>query len=119
MDETTARLSAAVAAHGMTALAEVDHAAGAAQAGVSMRPMIVLTFGNAKAGTALMQAAPTIGIDLPLRALVWMDQDSVVWVAVNDPAIVAARHDALIGHEPIVAAMQRVLDAVVAAATMG
>lgn len=119
MDETTDRLRAAVAAHGMAMLAEVDHAAGAGQAGLSMRPMVVMAFGNAKAGTPLMQAAPTIGIDLPLRALVWMDQDSVVWLAVYDPATIAGRHGAMAGHEAIVAAMQRALDAVVAAATTG
>jgi uncharacterized protein (DUF302 family) len=119
LHETTARLRAAITTHGMAVLAEVDHAAGATRAGLPMRPMVVLAFGNAKAGTPLMQAVPTIGIDLPLRALLWMDQDAVVWLAVNDPATIAGRHGALAGHEAIVATMQRALDAVVAAATTG
>ncbi len=119
MAGTTTRLRDAIAGHGMTVLAEVDHAAGAAAAGLALRPMLLLLFGSAKAGTPLMHAAPTIGIDLPLKALVWTEADGAVWIAVNDPATIASRHGALMGHEPVVAAMRRTLEAVVAAATTG
>jgi uncharacterized protein (DUF302 family) len=71
--ETMDRLEAEIKAKGMTVFARIDHAAGAAQAGLSLRPTEVLMFGNAKAGTPLMQSNQTIGIDLPLKALVWQD----------------------------------------------
>jgi len=71
--ETMNRLEAEVTARGMTVFARVDHAAGAADVGLQLRPTEVLIFGNAKAGTPLMQSMQTIGIDLPLKALVWQD----------------------------------------------
>jgi uncharacterized protein (DUF302 family) len=90
--DTMNRLEAAVKARGMTVFARIDHAAGAAGAGLSLRPTEVLIFGNAKAGTPLMQSVPTIGIDLPLKALVWQDASSVTWLSYNDPAWLAQRH---------------------------
>ena len=71
--ETMDRLEAEIKAKGMTVFARIDHAAGAAQAGLSLRSTKVLLFGNAKAGTPLMQSNQTIGIDLPLKALVWQE----------------------------------------------
>jgi uncharacterized protein (DUF302 family) len=68
------RLEAEVRAKGMTVFAHVDHAAGAAAVGLQLRPTDLLIFGNAKGGTPLMRSAQTIGIDLPLKALVWQDQ---------------------------------------------
>ena len=61
-------------------------------AGLELRPTEVLIFGNAKAGTSLMQATQTIGIDLPLRALAWEDAAGQTWLAYNDPAWLTARH---------------------------
>jgi uncharacterized protein (DUF302 family) len=72
--------------------ARIDHAAGASQAGLSLRPTEVLVFGNARGGTPLMQAVQTIAIDLPLKALVWQDASGVTWLSWNDPAWLAARH---------------------------
>ena len=69
--ETMDRLEAAIKAKGMTVFARIDHAAGAAAAGLALRPTELLIFGNARAGTPLMQADQTIGIDLPLKALVY------------------------------------------------
>jgi uncharacterized protein (DUF302 family) len=69
--ETMNRLEAAVKAKGMTVFARIDHSAGASAAGLSLNPTEVLIFGNAKGGTPLMQSVQTIGIDLPLKALVW------------------------------------------------
>jgi uncharacterized protein (DUF302 family) len=71
--ETMAKLEAEVKAKGLTVFAHVDHAAGAATVGLSLLPTDLLIFGNAKGGTPLMQAAQTVGIDLPLKVLVWQD----------------------------------------------
>jgi len=90
--ETMDRLEAEIKARGMVVFARIDHAAGAAQAGLSLRPTEVLIFGNAKAGTPLMQAEQTIGIDLPLKALVWQDANGKVWLSYNEPNWLAQRH---------------------------
>ena len=110
------RLEAAVTAKGMTVFARIDHAAGASAVGLSLRPTEVLIFGNAKAGTPLMQSAQTIGIDLPLKALVWQDISGKTWLSFNDPAWLAQRHG-LSGQEAAVSAMTATLDAVAKAAT--
>jgi uncharacterized protein (DUF302 family) len=90
--ETLDRLEAAARAKGMTIFARIDHAAGAAETGLALRPTAVVIFGAAKAGTALMQANQTIGIDLPLKALVWQDEQGKTWLSYNDPAWLAERH---------------------------
>ena len=90
--DTMDRLETAVKAKGMTVFARIDHAAGAATAGLPLRPTEVLIFGNARAGTPLMQSIQTVGIDLPLKALAFEDADGTVWLCYNDPAWVAARH---------------------------
>ncbi len=77
----------------MTVFARIDHAVGAAQVGLDLRPTEVVIFGNARGGTPLMQAAQTIGIDLPLKALVWEDAVGKVWLSYNDPAWLAQRHE--------------------------
>jgi uncharacterized protein (DUF302 family) len=77
--DTMDRLLAALAKRDMTGFARIDHAAGAASAGLSLRPTDVVIFGNPKGGTALMQDRQTAGIDLPLKALVWQDADGKVW----------------------------------------
>lgn len=86
------RLEADLKAHGVTIFARIDHAAGAASAGMHLRPTELLVFGNPKAGTPLMLVEQTIGIDLPLKVLAWEDADGAVWVSYNDPAWLAARH---------------------------
>jgi uncharacterized protein (DUF302 family) len=91
-EETMDRLEAALRASGAAIFARIDHAAGAASVGESLRPTAVLIFGNPKAGTPLMQAGQTIGIDLPLKVLVWQDAAGAVWLSHNDPAWLAKRH---------------------------
>jgi uncharacterized protein (DUF302 family) len=115
--ETMERLAAAVTSRGMTVLARIDHAAAAAKVGMALRPTEVLIFGNPRAGTPLMQAAQTIGIDLPLKALVWQDDQGKTWLAHNDPAWLAARHGADAGADRILAAMTEALAAVAKEAT--
>ncbi len=90
--ETIDRLEAEVKSKGLTIFARIDHAAGAQEAGLPLRPTELLIFGNAKGGTPLMQATQTIGIDLPLKALAWEDADGKVWLSYNEPAWLARRH---------------------------
>lgn len=90
--ETMDRLAAAVTRRGITVLARLDYAAAAAKVGTELRPTEILIFGNLKAGTPLMQAAPTIGIDLALRAPVWEDGEGMSWFAYNDPKWLGRRH---------------------------
>jgi len=103
--ETLDRLEAEIRANGMVVFARVDHAAGAAQAGLSLRPTEVLMFGNAKAGTPLMQAEQPIGIDLPLKALVWQDANGKVWLSYNEPSWLAQRHGLPAGTKAMVDTM--------------
>ena len=91
-EETMKRLEAEVKARGLTVFAHVDHAAGAAAVNLPLRPTDLLIFGNAKGGTPLMQSVQTIGIDLPLKALVWQDESGTTWLSYNDPAFLAHRH---------------------------
>ena len=89
---TVDRLEADLKAKGVTVFARIDHAAGAVSAGMPLRPTELLIFGNPKAGTPLMQANQTIGIDLPLKVLVWEDGGGDVWITYNDPTWLAQRH---------------------------
>jgi uncharacterized protein (DUF302 family) len=91
--ETLARLESIVKAKGLPILARIDHSGDAAKAGLSMRPTELLIFGNAKAGTPLMVASPTIAIDLPLKALAWQDSEDKVWLSYNSPEYLKQRHD--------------------------
>jgi uncharacterized protein (DUF302 family) len=90
--ETADALAQAIEAHGMTVFARVDHAAGAAAVGMPLRPTELLIFGNAKGGTPLMQEVQTVGIDLPLKFLVFEDAAGKTWIAYNNPDWIAARH---------------------------
>jgi uncharacterized protein (DUF302 family) len=90
--ETADRLATAVEAKGMTVFCRIDHAAGAKQAGLELGPTELLIFGSARAGTPLMQANPVVGIDLPLKALIWRDGSGTVWLTYNDPHWITKRH---------------------------
>ena len=115
--DTMDRLEAEVKVRGMTVFARIDHAEGAAAAGLSLRPTELLIFGNARAGTPLMQAAQTIGIDLPLKALVWQDEAGNTFLSYNDPAFVADRHGIGETAKPVIEAMSRVLKKMAAMST--
>jgi uncharacterized protein (DUF302 family) len=115
--ETMDRLEAAVKAKGMTVFARIDHAAGAAEVGLPLPPTEVLIFGNARGGTPLMQSIQTIGIDLPLKALVWQDEAGTTWLSYNDPSWLAKRHGLARETEVAVSAMTAALDTVASAAT--
>jgi len=101
--ETTSRLLAAVRDAGNTVFATIDHAAAARTAGLTLRPTTLIVFGNPKAGTALMQAVPLVGLDLPVKLLVWQDADAVS-VAYAPMSEIAAR-DGLTGMAPVLQAI--------------
>jgi uncharacterized protein (DUF302 family) len=116
-EETMARLEAEIKARGLTVFARIDHAAGAAAVGMPLRPTDLLIFGNAKGGTPLMQSNQSIGIDLPLKALVWHDSSGKTWLSYNDPAWLADRHALPAEAEPTIKALSAMLKTVAAAAT--
>jgi len=90
--ETVARLRDAISRNGLTVFAEFDHAAGARAAGMDLSPELVVVFGNPRAGTPLMQSDPRVGIELPLRMLVW-NQAGQTLVGDNDPRELAGPYD--------------------------
>ena len=90
--DTFDRLETEIAAKGMTIFARIDHTAGAEQIGLPLRPTKLLIFGSAKAGTPLMQSNQAVGIDLPLKVLVWEDAERKTWLTYNDPRWIAKRH---------------------------
>src|SRR5215475_570738 len=90
--ETMDRLETEIRAHGLNVFARIDHAAGAAEVGLTLRPTNLIIFGNARGGTPLMQSVQTVGIDLPLKALVWQDAGGKTWISYNEPSWIAQRH---------------------------
>jgi len=92
VDETVARLQMMLQEKGVQIFALIDHSGEAKHAGIEMRPTKLLIFGNPKAGTPLMLAAPTIAIDLPLKLLVWEDASGQVWISYNTPEYLQKRH---------------------------
>ena len=111
------RAEAEVTAKGLTVFAHVDHAAGAKAVGLPLRPTDLLIFGNARGGTPLMQSAQPIGIDLPLKILVWQDADGATWVSYNDPAWLAHRHGLDDPNKAVVTALTGALNAIATKAT--
>jgi uncharacterized protein (DUF302 family) len=92
---------------GLTVFARIDHAAGAAKIGKALRPTQVIIFGNPQGGTPFMECAQTVGIDLPLKVLVWEDASAQVWLGYNDPEYLAKRHDA--AKCPVIENLRKVL----------
>jgi len=91
-NETMDRLEAQIRAKGLAIFARIDHAAGAAEVGLPLRPTELIIFGNARRGTPLMQSVQTVGIDLPLKALVWQDPAGKTWISYNEPKWIVQRH---------------------------
>ena len=90
--ETMNRFEENAKQRGLSVFARIDHAAGAAKIGKTLRSTEVLIFGNPQGGTPFMECAQTAGIDLPLKALVWEDVQGQVWLGYNDPEFLAQRH---------------------------
>ena len=112
--ETMDRLEAEVKAKGLTMFARIDHASGAAEVGMQLRPTELLIFGNARGGTPLMQANQTVGIDLPLKALVYEEAAGKVWLAYNNPSWIAQRHELGTSASAVVQALTNALESLTA-----
>lgn len=92
VDETVERLKGILKAKGMTLFVVIDHSGEAEKAGLKMLSTKLVIFGSPKAGTPLMQAAPSSAIDLPLKILVWQDPEGKVWASYNSPQYLLDRH---------------------------
>ncbi len=92
VDETLKNLTRALETKGVTVFSIVDHSGEAEKVGLKMRPTKLIIFGNPKAGTPLMLAAPSVAIDLPLKILVSEDDGGRVWISYNSPDYVMQRH---------------------------
>ena len=112
--ETMNRFEDLAKQRGLTIFARIDHAAGAAKIGKTLRPTEVLVFGNPVGGTPLMECAQSAGIDLPLKGLVWEDAAGQVWLGYNDPAFLAQRHGA--ASCPVVENLRKALGGIAEAA---
>jgi uncharacterized protein (DUF302 family) len=114
--ETIDRLEAEIRARGMKVFARIDHAEGAANVGLTLAPTEVIIFGNARGGTPLMQSVQTVGIDLPLKALVWKDATGKTWLSYNEASWIAQRHG-VADAERVVSGMAAALSAIAKTAT--
>ena len=101
----------------MTVFARIDHAAGARGAGMVLRPTTVVIFGAAKAGTPLMAMSQSVGLELPLKALVWQDESGQTFISYDDPAWLVRRFSLPEAAKPIAEKMQAAVATVVADAT--
>ena len=116
VDQTMARLEQTVRERGLNIFANIDHAAGAAGVGMELRPTRLLIFGNPQGGTPVMQCAQTMGIDLPLKVLVWEDSEGQTWLNYTSPRWLAQRHqvDSCPAVEQLESALQGLVDTLLA-----
>ncbi|CDX14597.1 Protein CrcB homolog 1 (fragment) [Mesorhizobium plurifarium] len=114
--ETIDRLVETVTSAGLRVFARIDHAAGAREVGAALRPTELLIFGHPKGGTPLMQDRQLAGIDLPIKALAWEDEQGKVWLSYNDAHWLAERHDLGDASRDAVVAIAAGMKKVVAAA---
>jgi len=91
-DETLARLESVVKSKGLSVFATIDFDGDAERAGLKMKPTRLLIFGNPKAGTPLMEAAPSVALDFPLKVLVAEDSSGKAWMSYNSPEYLRIRH---------------------------
>lgn len=111
--ETLARLERAITRRGNGIFARIDHSAAAKRVGMALRPTTLVVFGNPAVGTLLMQEAQTVGLDLPLKVLVWEDANGKVQLAYNAPAWISERNGATSDPHGVVKAMTEALRAIV------
>jgi uncharacterized protein (DUF302 family) len=101
VNETINKLEAVLNKKGMTIFKRINHTSGAEKAGMQLRPTELLIFGNPKVGTPLMLCSQTAALDLPQKALAYKDENGQVWLAYNDPAYMAKRHNIQDCEEPL------------------
>lgn len=111
-DSTLARLERAITGKGLTIAARVDHAAAAARAGLTLRPTTLVIAGNPAAGTPLMLADQTMGVELPLRFLVWQGEDGRARVSYDPIKSIAARHS-ITGRDELLGRMTSAIESIV------
>ncbi|TPM36013.1 DUF302 domain-containing protein [Mesorhizobium sp. B2-3-5] len=114
--ETINRMAEAVKRAGLRVFARIDHAAGARDVDAALRPTELLIFGNPKGGTPLMQDRQLAGIDLPVKALAWEDEEGKVWLSYNDANWIAGRHGLGDASRAAVVAMAAGMEKVIASA---
>jgi uncharacterized protein (DUF302 family) len=110
VDETVRKLEELLRAGNITPFAVIDHRSEAEKAGLHMQPTKLMIFGNPKAGTAVMTAAPSSAVDLPLKILIAENTEGGVSISWNTPAYLGARHnnpDALLQNIAAAEAMAR------------
>ncbi|MBO1254705.1 DUF302 domain-containing protein [Alteromonas sp. 5E99-2] len=90
---TADKLESALINKGMTVFARINHAEGAKNVGVALRPTELVLFGNPKVGSPVMACAQSAAIDLPQKMLIWEDESGGVWLSYNDITYVQSRHD--------------------------
>ena len=112
VDETVTRLRQLLDAKGITLFAVIDHSGEAQKAGLHMPNTKLLIFGNPKAGTPLMLAAPTVALDLPLKLLIWEDAESKTWITYNQPAYLSQRHNLPAELQPVLTGAQALANAI-------
>jgi uncharacterized protein (DUF302 family) len=117
-EETMDRVEAQIQVRGLNVFARIDHAAGAAEVGLPLAPTNLIIFGNARGGTPLMQSVQTVGIDLPLKILVWQDAANKIWLSYNEPRWIAQRHG-IAGVESTIDKMADLLAAIAKEASSG
>jgi len=117
VSETIDLLERTLKAKDITVFARIDHSAGAASAAMTLRPTELLIFGNPRGGTPLMQSNQTVGIDLPLKVLVWQDTGGQVWLTYSDPTWLAWRHHLSSATDANVGALKLLLETVTKSAT--
>lgn len=110
VDETIRRLEEVVRGKGLTVFARVDHRSAAREVGLDMQDEQVVIFGSPRAGTPLMVARPLVGLDLPLRVLVWRGSDKRVWASYQDSTFIARRYGLPDGLEKNIAGVAALVD---------
>ena len=93
VDDAVENLTRLLEAKGVTLFALIDHSGEAQKVGMALPPTKLLIFGSPKSGTPLMQAAPRVAIDLPLKILIWEDANGKVWISYNSPSYLQERHN--------------------------
>ena len=94
VEQAADALASLIQAKNIILFARIDFAADAQRAGLAMPPAQLFVFGNPRAGTPLIQAVPSVALDLPLKVLVWQDSDGRVWLSYNATSYLQARHGA-------------------------
>src|SRR3954465_13869121 len=107
--ETVVRLIDAIEGRGLTLFARIDHAAAAREAGLELADEQVVLFGNPRAGTPLMQSDPRIGVELPLRILIWADASGVL-IGYRDPRELGGSYGITAEQQPILDKMAALLE---------